>query len=211
MHFYYSGCYFSRLNSIKQRWEKDRTHIGSQWAWLCHQITSVNQKIFQLDTLLQSAPPKESLQLIPHNPFSTSCICGSKQNGDMRTPSPTKISTNGQYQQQQQLMSGKPTSFGRPCACQIKQMILSNPALMTQQLPVKDILGYSLPALLLEESSQTCARTRLLRHAPKRKLLKAKRKCVLNEEVDNDRAIDPAYHPFLSQQTGKLCSVNNML
>ncbi len=194
---------FCRLNLIQQRWNKDRAHIGSQWAWLCHQITSVNQKIFQLDTLLKSSHPKESVQLVPHSPFSTSCICGSIQNNDTRAPSPTKLSTNGQYNHHQQLLSSKNAlQNNRSCVCQIKQMILANPTIMTQQLPVKDLLGYSLPALLMEESSQTCARTRLLRHAPKRKLLKIKRKCVVNDEGDSDRSIDPAYHPFLSQLTG---------
>ena len=200
------------MNSIKQRWEKDRAHIGSQWAWLCHQITSINQKIFQHDTLLQSAPPKESVQLVPHNPFSSPCICGSQQNGETKTnSSPTKIGTNGQYppgggqgvQPEKPVPPLPPPS--RPCACQIKQMILSNPTLMTQHMQVKDILGYSLPALLMEESSQTCARTRMLRHAPKRKLLRAKKKGRQSEGAESsDWVIDSAYHPFLSQPTGQL-------
>ena len=138
-----------RLNSVKQKWEKDRAHIGSQWAWLCHQITSVNQKIYQLDTLLQSAPPKEGMQFVPH-------------------------------------MSG----------------------LTTQQMQVKDILGYSLPALLMEESSQTCARTRMLRRAPKRKVLRAKRKRPTVTDIQcSGRTIDLSYHPFLSQANGTLQSV----
>ena len=58
----------------------DRTKLGSQWAWLCHQITTLNQKLFQLDSLIQSQPPKETVQFMAHNPFTVPCVCG-LQNG----------------------------------------------------------------------------------------------------------------------------------
>ena len=36
-----------------------------------------------------------------------------------------------------------------PCACQIRQMLLTNPSLVSPQVQVRDILGYSLPVLLM--------------------------------------------------------------
>ena len=87
-----------------------------------------------------------------------------------------------------------------PCACQIRQMLLTNPSLVSPQVQVRDILGYSLPVLLMDETSQTCARTRGLKHAPKRKLLRMKKQT--KKLCDEEREIDPACHPFLSQPTG---------
>ena len=87
-----------------------------------------------------------------------------------------------------------------PCACQIRQMLLTNPSLVSPQVQVRDILGYSLPVLLMDETSQTCARTRGLKHAPKRKLLRMKKQT--KKLCDEEREIDPACHSFLSQPTG---------
>lgn len=159
---------FFRSTTVKQRWEKDRAHIGSKWAWLCHQITSVNQKIYQLDSLLQSAQPKDNVQFASHLPFSASCVYGT--------------------QQQQQ----------------IKQIILSNPNLMAQQsTQIKDLIEFSLPTLLMEQSNQTCARTRMMKHAPKRKLIRARKDQMKYKEFRIGKSIDPSYHTFLSQPTGQ--------
>lgn len=192
-----------RSTIVKQRWEKDRAHIGSKWAWLCHQITSINQKIYQLDTLLQSTQPKENIQFASSLPFSAPCVCGSQQTlNDTLTSSPSK--KNGQHTQISKCKKTTPSPYtNRPCSCQIKQIILSNPSLMAQQsLQIKDLIEFSLPALLMEQSNQTSARTRMIRHAPKRKLIRAKKDQMKYQDLQIGKSVDPSYHAFLSQPTG---------
>jgi hypothetical protein len=76
-------------------------------------------------------------------------------------------------------------------------MLLSNPSLLTHPLQVRDILGYSFPVFLMNESNQTCARTRSIHSMPSRKLIRMnKRHSVRNSHHHVDRS----YHPYLSKQ-----------
>ena len=76
------------------------------------------------------------------------------------------------------LKSSKVPSNGissTPCHSQVRQMLLSNPSLMTHPLQVRDILGYPFPVLLMDKGNNTCARTRGLCHAPQRKLVRMRK------------------------------------
>ena len=54
-----------RLQGICQRWERSRGPIGTQWAWLRHQITEMNRQLSQLDSAVQSKPKREQFVFSP--------------------------------------------------------------------------------------------------------------------------------------------------
>ena len=187
-----------RKNEVKRRWEQDRTVLGSKWAWLCHQVTSINQQIRHLNSHLQSCPPKDPVSLTSSTLLTTlPCVCQHKHNSNgITTPSLPKNSggpSNG---------SVKPTTNGvcSPCPCQLRQMLLSNTSGSTPQFRVQELLGCNFPVLLMEESSQTCARTRPLQHPPsQRKLIRKKKK------RRTGRPLDECHHPQLSN-LGGMCA-----
>ena len=185
-----------RKDLIKQNWERERAKLGSQWAWLCHQITTLNQKLYQLESMIQTQT-KESVQLTS-SPLDIPCVCG-LHNGH------TDVIKrgNGSSTSNPLMKSGKGHINGtiNPCPCQLRQMLLSNPSLLTHPLQVRDILGYSFPVFLMNESNQTCARTRSIHSMPSRKLIRMnKRHSVRNSHHHVDRS----YHPYLSKQEGNL-------
>ena len=78
-----------------------------------------------------------------HNPFTVPCMRGLQNGHTLETHKRGNGSTlSGPASL---LKSSKVPSNGissTPCHCQVRQMTLSNPSLMTHPLQVKDILGY---------------------------------------------------------------------
>ena len=189
-----------RKSAIKQRWERDRVKIGSQWSWLCHQVTSLNQQLRQAETHFHSQPPKEAVQFAMPGSVSFPCICG-LPNGQGHELLPKG---NGSLLSSLHKAGTKPGGGNgsvSPCTCNIKKMLLANPGLMGQQLQVRDILGYSFPVLFMDESTQTCARTRMLRRAPRRRILRKEKRSGVPTSA-RGVYLDPSHHPHLSQPTG---------
>ena len=201
---------------MKQRWERDRALLGSKWAWLCHQIMTLNQKLYQLETLVQSKDPKETVQLTPYNPppspLTFPCVCG-LQNGH----NDHKITT----QAGQQHHGNGPTLLSKPpvgaggkvnggvaCTCQFRQMLLSNQSIVmnNHQLQVGDLMGCSFPVLVMDEANQVSARTRGTHRAPRRKLVREGeregRKRRRESRSSGSLSSDASYHPHLSQPRG---------
>lgn len=148
-----------------------------------------------MDSLIQSQEPKETVQLTPHNPYNVPCVCG-VQNGHT-----DHKRGNGST------LLGKPTKplvNGISCTCQVRQMLLSNPSLVTHPVHVGDIMGYSFPVLLMDENNQVSARTRGSHCTPKRKLVRVKKKDSTRERKVNNEGCDlvDTYHSFLSQPEG---------
>ena len=147
-----------------------------------------------------------------HNPFTVPCVCGLQNGHTLETHKRGNGSTlSGPASL---LKSSKVPSngiSGTPCHCQVRQMLLSNPSLMTHPLQVRDILGYPFPVLLMDEGNNTCARTRGLRHAPRRKLVRMRkeRKQKPRREENDKTRLDSSYHPFLSQPSGNV--INRIL
>ena len=195
--------FIHRKNEVKRRWEQDRTALGSKWAWLCHQVTSINQQIRHLNSHLQSCPPKDPVSLTSSTLLTTlPCVCQHKLNSNGITPSLPKNSAGPSS-----LM--KPTTNGvcSPCPCQLRQMLLANTSGSTPQIRVQELLGCNFPVLLMEESTQTCARTRSLQHPPsQRKLIRTNKK-----KRRTGRGLDECHHPQLSHLGGVylcLCMVH---
>lgn len=205
--------YSNRKLAVKQRWEKDRAQLGARWAWLCHQILTLNQKLYQLDSRTQAQDPKETVQLTPHNPPPSplnlpNCVCG-LQNGhsDHKIPGGQPPQRgNGSTLLSKPPLGGK-VNGGVTCSCQFRQMLLSNQSLMmSHPLQVGDLVGCSFPVLVMDEANQVSARTRGTHRAPKRKLVRMKEK---RHERRRKRkgsgcsTVDESYHPHLSQEGGK--------
>lgn len=210
-------CYYYRRTAIKQSWERDRAQIGSQWAWLCHQITTLNQKLYQLDSLLHSKDPKEMVQLAPHAvsniPPNIPCVCDHKKgtNGS-NTILPTSVTNNNNKQQQQGQNTIKPLVNGVQCTCQVRQMLLSNPSLVSHPVQVGDLMGYSFPVLLMDDTIRNgvSARTKGTACAPKRKLVRMKRRRRQEDVIKKreERVLGDSYHPHLSQPQGNYIEFN---
>lgn len=201
---------YIRKLAVKQRWEKDRAQLGARWAWLCHQILTLNQKLYQLDSRTQAQDPKETVQLTPHNPPPSplnlpNCVCG-LQNGhsDHKIPGGQPPQRgNGSTLLSKPPLGGK-VNGGVTCSCQFRQMLLSNQSLMmSHPLQVGDLVGCSFPVLVMDEANQVSARTRGTHRAPKRKLVRMKEK---RHERRRKRkgsgcsTVDESYHPHLSQE-----------
>lgn len=191
-----------RKVSIKQRWERDRVKLGSQWAWLCHRVTSLNQQLRQIDAILHSLPPKEAVQFATPGSVGFPCICGLPNGQGQHDLIPKG---NGSLLSSLHKAGTKPVGGNgslSPCTCHLKKMLLANPSLVGQQLQVRDILGYSFPVLLMDESTQTCARTRMLRRAPRRRIMKKGKGSPSACMSGGGACLDPAHHPHLSLPTG---------
>lgn len=189
---------FSRRNEVKRRWESDRAALGSRWAWLCHRITSVNQQIRQLNSQLQTHPPKDPITFSSPTLLTTvPCVCQQKQDNHASNGTTVpSLSLKGSNSSTKKLSISSSNGLSSPCPCQLRQMLLANSSGMTPHLQVRELLGCSFPVLLMEESTQTCARTRLLQLAPQRKIIRIKKSRRRGERSNK------CYHQQLSQIEG---------
>lgn len=84
-----------RLQQVCRKWERSRGPIGSQWAWLRHRISHINQELSQLDTIIQQRPKQEPFLLSSPSPslsqspslWGVGVDKGKVVNGSNHTPS----------------------------------------------------------------------------------------------------------------------------
>ena len=78
-----------------RKWERSRGPIGSQWAWLRHRISHINQELSQLDQIIQQRPKQEPFLLSSPSPslsqspslWGVGVDKGKVVNGSNHTPS----------------------------------------------------------------------------------------------------------------------------